>query len=121
MLRLLQPIEDCWKHLARKLLRDDQQDKVNTIESDCFHKDASHKALDDVFSTWRGNTRRAQRTWETLCNIVEEYNKGEVHNDQSLEEYIKANSLKSKFHYMMKKGAYNHSLYPFVLSNPVYS
>ena len=114
MLRLLQPVEESWKELARKLLGVNQQHQINTIESDCFHKDASHKALDDVFDLWCQSNRRAQRTWQILCDIVEEYNKGKIHNDESLEEYIKANNLKSKFQYitgLMKKTVLTATIY----------
>ena len=92
LLRLLQPVESSWKVLARYLLRNELQCKVNTIEADCFHNEASQKALDDVFSKWLERTVGAKRTWQTLCDTAKKY------GDMSLEKYIEKNGeLKSEF------------------------
>ena len=92
VLLLLQPVESSWKELARYLLKDKLQHKVNTIEADCFHNAASKKALDEVFSKWLSCTEAAQRTWQTLCNTSKKY------GDESLEQYMKKNDgLKGKF------------------------
>ena len=92
LLRLLQPVESSWKELARYLLREELQCKVNTIEADCFRNEATQKALDDVFSKWLERTVGAKRAWQTLCDAAMKY------GDMSLEKYIKENDeLKSKF------------------------
>ena len=89
---LLQPVESSWKELARYLLKDKLQHKVNTIETDCFHNSASKNALDEVFRTWLKRTEAAQRTWQTLCDTSKKY------GDESLEQYIQKNDgLKGKF------------------------
>ena len=92
MLQLLQPVESSWKVLARYLLKEELQFKVNTIETDCFRNDASLKALDDVFSKWLERTVGAKRTWQTLCDAAKKY------GDRSLEKYIQENDeLKGEF------------------------
>ena len=92
VLLLLQSVESSWKKLARYLLKDELQHKVNTIETDCFHNSASKNALDEVFSTWLDCTVAAQRTWQILCTTSKKY------GDESLEQYIQKNSgLKGKF------------------------
>ena len=91
MLQLLKPMESDWKELARILLKDKLQYKVATIEADCRYKDDHYKALDDVFSKWLGRTRRANRTWQTLCDAADDP------IAKSLKGYIQAKNLKSKF------------------------
>lgn len=91
MLRLLQPVESSWKTLAHHLLRNELQYKIKTIETDCIQKDAGQKALDDVFSSWLERTVKSERTWQTLCNTAK------IYGDESLEQYIQANGLSSKF------------------------
>ena len=88
---LLQPIESSWNILARYLLKDKLQHKVNTIGTDCFHISASKNALDEVFSTWLNQTVAEQRTWQTLCTISKKY------GDESLEQYIQKNDGIGKF------------------------
>ena len=108
LLRLLQPVESAWKTLARYLLKNELQYNVQAIETDCVQKDAGQKALDDVFSKWRDRTVRAQRTWQTLCNATRRY------GDESLEQYIQANDLKSKFQFvagLMKTAVYTYALF----------
>ena len=88
LLRLLQPVESSWKTLGRYLLRDELRKKLDTIESDSFHNNASKKALDDVLDKWLDCTVGAK--WRTLCDAAKNY------GDDSLEKYIKANdNLKS--------------------------
>ena len=77
--------------MGRYLLRDDQQCKLNTIESDCFHNDASKKALDEVLNKWLDCTVGEKRIWQTLCDAATKY------EDDSLEKYIEVNKLKSEF------------------------
>lgn len=96
MLRLLQPVDSSWKKLARYLLPEEQR-KVESIEGECFHENTYHEALDDVFVKWLGITRKAKRTWQTLCSFAEEYNKEKKKKDESLEKYMKENNLKGKF------------------------
>ena len=92
LLQLLQPVESSWKELAVYLLREELQHKVKVIEADCFHNNASQKALDDVFSTWLERTVGAKRTWQTLSDTAKKY------GDNSLEQYIqKSDELKSEF------------------------
>ena len=92
MLRLLEPIEVYWKELASCLLKDELQYKIKDIEADCFHDTTSVNALDDALSKWLKTTKRAKRTWQTLCEISKKY------GDESLEQYIQENDgLKSKF------------------------
>ena len=91
MLRLLKPVESTWKTLAHHLLKDELQYKVKTIETDCIQKDAGQIALDGVFSSWLKRTVKSERTWQTLCNTAKKC------GDESLEQYIQANGLSSKF------------------------
>ena len=95
LLRLLQPVESSWKTLGRYLLRDELQCKIATIENDCFHNDASKRALDDVLNKWLECTAGEKRTWQTLCDAAEKY------GDDSLEKYIEKNELKSELLYNM--------------------
>ena len=91
MLRLLQPVESSWKTLGRYLLGNELQFKISTIESYCFHNDASKKALDDVLNKWLECTVGTKRKWQTLCDAAEKY------GDDSLNEYVKTNNLESEF------------------------
>ena len=94
LLQLLKPVESAWKTLAQHLLRNDLQYNIQTIETDCFQRDAGQKAIDDVFSKWLNCTVRAQRTWQTLCNAAKK------HGDESLEQYLQAKGFESKFQFM---------------------
>ena len=85
LLQLLQPVESSWKELAVNLLSEELQHRVNVIEADCFHNDASQKALDDVFSKWLERTVGPQRTWQTLSDTAKKY------GDNSLAQYIQEN------------------------------
>ena len=85
LLQLLQPIESSWKELAVYLLSEELQHKVKAIEADCFHNDASQKALDDVFNIWLERIVGPQRTWQTLSDTAKKY------GDNSLEQYIQEN------------------------------
>ena len=91
LLQLLKPMESDWKELARILLNEELQYKIATIEDDCRHKGDHYKALDDVFNMWHQRTRRANRTWQKLCDAANNL------ITKSLKEYIQANNLKSKF------------------------
>ena len=92
LLQLLQPVESSWKELAVYLLSEELQYKVDVIKADCFHNDATHRALDDVFSTWLERTVGPQCTWQTLSDAAKKY------GDNSLEQYIQENDeLKSEF------------------------
>ena len=82
MLKLLQPVESSWKELARYLLEEKLQCKVDTIETDCFRNDASQNALDDVFKKWLERTVGEKRTWQTLSDATKKY------GDRSLEKYV---------------------------------
>ena len=95
MLRLLKPVESSWMDLAHILLEKTKlQWKVDTIEADCGFKDFSHKVLNDVFNKWLRSTKQSQRTWQTVHNAAK------LHGDESLERYMQANKLKSKFQYV---------------------
>ena len=94
MLWLLKPVECSWKELAHILLEKKLQWKIGTIEADCFYKDSCHKAFDDVFSMWLRCTKKLQRTWQTV------YNAAKIHGDTSLDEYMQAKNLESKFQYV---------------------
>ena len=96
MLRLLKPVASAWKDLAHILLKKELHHKVNTIESDSVYKDASHKALNDVFSKWLGRTRRAKRIWKTICDTARH------HGDESVQQYMEANNFKSKLQYVTR-------------------
>ena len=85
LLQLLQPIESSWKELGVYLLSEELQHKVKAIEADCFHNDASQKALDDVFKIWLERTVGAKRTWQTLSDTAKKY------GDNSLAQYIQEN------------------------------
>ena len=91
MLRLLKPVESKWKELGRSLLKRELQYKIDTIDADCRYKDYHYNALDDVFSNWLGHTRRANRTWQTLCDAADNP------IAKSLKGYLQAKNLKSKF------------------------
>ena len=95
MLRLLQPVESSWEKLADNLLRNELQYKVDTINTDCFHDDASKNALDDVCRKWLKYTKRVNRTWQTLSDTAKNY------KDETLEKFIQENDdLQSKFQYV---------------------
>ena len=93
LLRLLQPVESFWKNLAKELLKDNQQYKIATIQSNCFHNDTITKAIDDVFDKWLEFIVGDKRSWGTLCEAASKY------GDDSLENYVKdpKNGLKSEY------------------------
>ena len=107
LLRLLQPVESSWKTLGRYLLRDEVQHKLATIESNCFHNNASKIALDDVLNKWLECTVGAKRTWQTLCDVAKKY------GDDSLKKYVEANSLTSEYFYIC--GICTHCLCLYLL------
>ena len=95
MLKLLQPVESSWKTLARFLLTEKLQSKLDTIQSDCFHDDANKTAFDDLFSLWFQRATGPKRTWGALCSTAKK--QGDT-GDNSLEQYMKANTdIKCEF------------------------
>ena len=88
MLRLLKPVEKSWKTLARFLLKEELQYKVEIIEA---QYDTSQETFFSILKKWFDCTTRAKRTWQTLCSTAKKY------GDESLEKYMEENYVKSKF------------------------